>query len=187
MSELEDILNEFEHKLENYDNNNNNKSDINSIKPLKMSLRIEFSEYIFSFPNDPLNIRKRYEQANRKYENIITMNKINKIDETRETQELLKDASNIQNESVKSLERSKKMVELTESIAIDTASTLRQQTEQLKDIQNGVVQLESNITRSKQILYDFMKRLSTDKCFLCMLFLLIIFIILVIIFKIKNK
>eukprot|EP00002_Diphylleia_rotans_P011512 TRINITY_DN2273_c0_g2_i1.p1 TRINITY_DN2273_c0_g2~~TRINITY_DN2273_c0_g2_i1.p1 ORF type:complete len:228 (-),score=59.34 TRINITY_DN2273_c0_g2_i1:86-769(-) len=89
-------------------------------------------------------------------------------------------ASAIQDESLKSTERSKKMIQQSLEIGAATNEALKKQTEQLKSIGEDADTIQENLDQANKQLRAFMRRLATDKfivCFLCLIFLAVIFVI----------
>eukprot|EP00735_Rhodelphis_limneticus_P002442 TRINITY_DN13311_c0_g1::TRINITY_DN13311_c0_g1_i1::g.12666::m.12666 TRINITY_DN13311_c0_g1::TRINITY_DN13311_c0_g1_i1::g.12666 ORF type:complete len:290 (+),score=51.61,sp/Q9LNH6/NPS12_ARATH/27.56/1e-18,V-SNARE_C/PF12352.3/5.7e+03,V-SNARE_C/PF12352.3/3.5e-07,Sec20/PF03908.8/9.1e+02,Sec20/PF03908.8/8.6e-07,V-SNARE/PF05008.10/1.5e-05,V-SNARE/PF05008.10/5.8,SNARE/PF05739.14/1.1e+03,SNARE/PF05739.14/0.00015,RVT_thumb/PF06817.9/0.021,Tropomyosin/PF00261.15/54,Tropomyosin/PF00261.15/0.012,T4SS/PF07996.6/ len=79
----------------------------------------------------------------------------------------------IQDESLDSLARSKKLVAESQQVGTDTAAKLKEQTEQLKQIHSDVERIESNLKQADKLIRRFMRRMMTDKLVLCMLFLIV--------------
>lgn len=94
----------------------------------------------------------------------------------------------IQEQSLESLARSKRMVQDTIEVATSTNEALQEQTAQIVRIQEDVERVESNLKRADRQLRAFMRRMMTDKIILCMICLVILGIIGAIVYStIKGK
>mmetsp|Transcript_31453 Transcript_31453/g.73781 ORF Transcript_31453/g.73781 Transcript_31453/m.73781 type:complete len:236 (+) Transcript_31453:58-765(+) len=100
--------------------------------------------------------------------------------ENSDVKEILAEGARIQDQSSASLQRSKKLVASAEQIGTETAVQLKSQTEQLKNIYANVEGIESNLKRADIIMKQFVKRMATDKLFMCFILLLVIAIIFII-------
>eukprot|EP00004_Rigifila_ramosa_P008585 TRINITY_DN1983_c1_g1_i1.p1 TRINITY_DN1983_c1_g1~~TRINITY_DN1983_c1_g1_i1.p1 ORF type:complete len:232 (-),score=73.50 TRINITY_DN1983_c1_g1_i1:48-743(-) len=97
--------------------------------------------------------------------------------------EIIQAAGQIQDQSIDSLARSKQMVASAQAIGSDTAATLREQTEQLKRIDKGIDEVESNLKLADKQMRAFMRRMMTDKMIMCLLCLAVFGVVAVIIWS----
>lgn len=94
--------------------------------------------------------------------------------------ELIDEGKKVQEQSSKSVKNSKKMIEQSKKVGQETAVKLKQQTEQLTNIDNDIQKVESNLMRGDVQLRLIGKKLMTDKIvmvFMCLIFIGIIAII----------
>ena len=74
----------------------------------------------------------------------------------------------------------KRQIEESKQVGAETAAKLKGQTEQLKNIDQDIMKVKSNLKRADLLLRAFMRRMATDKIvmvFMCLIFLGIIIII----------
>jgi len=93
----------------------------------------------------------------------------------------------LQDESLTSLARSKQMVEGAITIGGDTSNTLKAQTEQLKRIDAGIDEVESNLKIADKQIRAFMRRMMSDKIILTFLCLCIVGLVCVIVWSAVDK
>ena len=77
--------------------------------------------------------------------------------------ELLAAAMNIQDKSFESLGRTRNMIEASKQVGADTIEELRRQRDQIKDIEKEVDNIDSNLRRAEKLVFEFSRRLATDK------------------------
>eukprot|EP00762_Andalucia_godoyi_P000265 ANDGO_03108.mRNA.1 putative plant SNARE 12 len=92
-----------------------------------------------------------------------------------------------QNESLSSLERSKRTIETTEAVGRATAGKLKEQTEQLSRISDDLDKIETQLKRADRELKAFIRRMMTDKIILCFLCILACGIVAAVALTIYNK
>ncbi|KAG0614159.1 hypothetical protein M758_6G155400 [Ceratodon purpureus] len=102
------------------------------------------------------------------------------------TQELLHVGRKQMDETEKSIERSKRVVEDTMHIGTETAVTLKAQTEQLGRIVNELDTIHFSIKKAAQMVREIGKQMATDKCIMGFLFLVVAGIVTVIVVKIVQ-
>lgn len=89
------------------------------------------------------------------------------------TQEVLQEASRIQDKDLGALERMKQQIAQTGEVAAATATRLKGQTDQLKNIDTDVMKVKSNLARADLLVRAFMRKMMTDKIvmvFMCLIF-----------------
>lgn len=197
-SKLLDIL----EKSKKYDDEKeaNLKKYISLIKTNKSLLITEYNKYIRTtknYDNNEItdrysiiktssnNVIKRFDTYQKQLHEITSDNNLNV--NLLEPSAIINKASLIQNNSKASLSRSIALVNKTEDIAIATAVKIKENTEQLKDIEAGVRNIESETDRGKKIIRQVTKKLITDKIAICLILLLVIGIITVIGLKASGK
>eukprot|EP00002_Diphylleia_rotans_P037663 TRINITY_DN843_c0_g3_i3.p2 TRINITY_DN843_c0_g3~~TRINITY_DN843_c0_g3_i3.p2 ORF type:complete len:120 (+),score=26.88 TRINITY_DN843_c0_g3_i3:776-1135(+) len=100
--------------------------------------------------------------------------------------EKLDAASQIQDQSILSLDRSKKLVQSANEIGVNTAATLKEQTERLNLISDDLDLVENNLKKANKQIRAFARRVMTDKIILCLLCLIFIGVIFVIVYSIVD-
>jgi len=100
--------------------------------------------------------------------------------------ELINRGQAIQQESLKSTTRSQQLVEESKQIGTATTVKLKEQTEQIKEIDTQVMEVESNLKRADLLIRAFMRRMATDKFIMVFLFLIVVGILTIIIYKAVN-
>lgn len=97
-------------------------------------------------------------------------------------------ALQVQEKSQIATGRIKQALEQTIEIGTVTASELKRQGEQIKNVQNNVNIVDNNIKRANKQLKVFMRRLATDKIFIVFIFLIVIGIILaIVLYVLKDR
>eukprot|EP00760_Papus_ankaliazontas_P037688 PhM_4_TR8696/c0_g1_i1/m.61612 len=94
-----------------------------------------------------------------------------------EARKMAKNITDIQNSALESLKRSEAITTDTERIGAEAATDLRQQTEQIKQINEKLDELESHVQRAQRELNAFIRRMATDKLILAFALLIVICII----------
>mmetsp|Transcript_41022 Transcript_41022/g.109705 ORF Transcript_41022/g.109705 Transcript_41022/m.109705 type:complete len:184 (-) Transcript_41022:9-560(-) len=89
----------------------------------------------------------------------------------------MKKAKQIQAESEESLRNSLKILEQTQQTSVETASLLKGQTEQLKDIYAGVAGLDDGLRTSNRLLAQIARRACQDRLTACLFVILVICIV----------
>jgi hypothetical protein len=98
--------------------------------------------------------------------------------------ELFKDVYEAQKESLDILDRLNKKVEISTNIAIESGEVLRQQREDLYEIDRQLDELGGNTKRARNELTTIMRRLAADKFILVMCILAVIAILIFILVSI---
>jgi len=91
--------------------------------------------------------------------------------------QVLQAAEKLQDESLDSLERSKKVIADAQQIGTDTAKTLKDQTEQLNRVNADVDSIHSNLKLAEKQLKNFVRRMATDKVIMILLCLIVLAVI----------
>lgn len=93
--------------------------------------------------------------------------------------------SKTQNKTLESLKMTEQLVSESETIGNDTAKTLQKQTQQIRNINENLDQLDSEVNRAKKELNAFIRRMMTDKIILCFAVLIIIGIIVIVVVRVQ--
>jgi len=94
--------------------------------------------------------------------------------------EIIQEGGEIQDKSKAAVDRMKRQIEESKQVGAETAEKLKGQTEQLKNIDQDIMKVKSNLKRADLLLRAFMRRMATDKIFMvfmCLIFCGIIAII----------
>ena len=94
--------------------------------------------------------------------------------------EIIQEGAAIQDKSKAAVDRMKRQIEESKQVGAETAAKLKGQTEQLKNIDQDIMKVKSNLKRADLLLRAFMRRMATDKIFMvfmCLIFCGIIAII----------
>ena len=95
--------------------------------------------------------------------------------------EIIQEGAKIQDKSKAAVDRMKRQIEESKQVGAETAQKLKGQTEQLKNIDQDIMKVKSNLKRADLLLRAFMRRMATDKIvmvFMCLIFIGIITIII---------
>lgn len=103
------------------------------------------------------------------------------------TRQALASAKVTQEDSMDSLERSKRLVAESEEYGTSTISTLGQQRDQLLTISKNLDDLQDDIQQSKKLMSSFLRRMTTDRIVQCFLLLIVLGIVFIIIYKVVKK
>lgn len=103
--------------------------------------------------------------------------------EQMQTQELVEQGRKEMRQTEASVERSKKVVQDTIEVGQKTASTLREQTEQMQRIEEGIDQVRFDLQRARGMVRDISKSIATDKCIMCLFALVICAVIAIIVLE----
>lgn len=101
--------------------------------------------------------------------------------------QIVEQARGVQDESMNSVARSQRLVDQAEKIGVETASKLKDQTDQMKRIYSQVDNIEGNLARADKIMREFVKRMATDKLVLCFILLILVGIITIVAWKATHK
>lgn len=100
-------------------------------------------------------------------------------------------ANRAQDDNLQRLARIERTAATTEDMGNEIAQTVQQQTETIRNIDKELVTLQSQIDRAKEDVKWFVRQMSSDKCFLCIMALIIMSLVLLTFWKIydgrKNK
>jgi hypothetical protein len=108
------------------------------------------------------------------------------------TGELVQAGLDLQDDSLGSLGRGKRIVSQTEEIGRETGTKLKEQTEQLNVMSEDLDRIESTLKRADRELRAFIRRMATDKLIMGFLLLIVLLIAVAVIYtaikgKDKNK
>ncbi|KAJ3318788.1 hypothetical protein HDV06_007039 [Boothiomyces sp. JEL0866] len=103
------------------------------------------------------------------------------------TVEITKHALMVQDKTQEATARAKKALDETIQIGISVNAEVKQQGEKLKEIEEGLDQVETNLKRADKQVRIFIRRLSSDKIFLMMIVLLVVGIIGAIVAALLKK
>jgi chromosome segregation ATPase len=104
-----------------------------------------------------------------------------------DARKLAKNVTDIQNSALASLARSEQLVADSERVGADAAETLRNQTEQIKETNQKLDELESHVQRARRELNAFIRRMMTDKIIIFFTLLVLVGIVVAIVLKIRNQ
>eukprot|EP00002_Diphylleia_rotans_P015402 TRINITY_DN2989_c0_g3_i2.p1 TRINITY_DN2989_c0_g3~~TRINITY_DN2989_c0_g3_i2.p1 ORF type:complete len:221 (-),score=73.31 TRINITY_DN2989_c0_g3_i2:290-952(-) len=98
----------------------------------------------------------------------------------------LDEASKVQDQSLGSLARSKKLVQNATEIGVETNKQLKAQTEQLNAINSDIDDIQNNLQQADRQIRAFMRRMATDKVITCLLCLIFVGVIVAIAYSIID-
>jgi SNARE protein len=75
----------------------------------------------------------------------------------------MKATQNVQNDSLQSVERSKRLVQESQEIGGSTLVTLGEQKEQLIKISQNLDEIDDELKRADKLMRSFMRRMATDR------------------------
>ncbi|KAK6913613.1 hypothetical protein RJ641_020934 [Dillenia turbinata] len=101
-------------------------------------------------------------------------------------QELIGVGMKTMDETDQAIERSKKVVEQTIEVGVQTAVTLKGQTEQMGRIVNELDTIHFSLKKASQLVKEIGRQVATDKCIMLFLFVIVCGVIAIIIVKIVN-
>jgi len=101
-------------------------------------------------------------------------------------QQIIQKGAAIQEQSIASTTRSKQMIEQSKAVGVEAAAKLKQQTEQMRNIDDDIMKVETNLKRADLLLRAFLRRMATDKFVMVFLFLIVVGIVTIIIYKAIN-
>ncbi|KAI8894473.1 hypothetical protein BC833DRAFT_623931 [Globomyces pollinis-pini] len=103
------------------------------------------------------------------------------------TGEITKMAMATQDKTQESAARAKKALDETLQIANATNAELKKQGEKIKEMEEGVEQVETNLKRADKQIRIFIRRMSSDKLFLMMVVLMVVCVLGALIIYILKK
>jgi hypothetical protein len=83
--------------------------------------------------------------------------------EGKNNEELLEGANQIQDLTFDSLARTRGLIEASKEVGAATIDELRRQRDQIKDIEAEVDIIDSNLKRAERLLFNFSRRMATDR------------------------
>lgn len=99
---------------------------------------------------------------------------------------LLNEAGRIQDKTQQSISNTKRMVEESKEVGMQTAEELQRQRQQLMNIDSDVMRMENNLNRADRLIKTFGKRMATDKliqCFACTNVVLLVGVVVYVVVK----
>jgi hypothetical protein len=86
-----------------------------------------------------------------------------KANDDRGNDDLLEDTHQIQDLTFESLGRSRGLIEESRTIGMETLATLKDQHEQMEDVENEIDVMDSNLQRAEKLILNFSRRMATDR------------------------
>lgn len=99
---------------------------------------------------------------------------------------VLDGASRLQDKTGQSLGNTKQMIADSKMVASSTVEALKQQREQITNIEGDVLRVKDNLNRADKLIKNFGKRMATDKliqCFACVNIMLVVGVVLYLVIK----
>jgi Snare region anchored in the vesicle membrane C-terminus./Vesicle transport v-SNARE protein N-terminus. len=99
---------------------------------------------------------------------------------------LLDEAGRIQDKTQQSISNTKRMIDESKEVGMQTAEELQRQREQLGNIDSDVMRMENNLNRADRLIKTFGKRMATDKliqCFACTNVVLLVGVVVYVVVK----
>lgn len=110
-----------------------------------------------------------------------------RVASTMSNQELVEAGRKQMDETDQTIERSKQVVEDTINIGVQSATTLKGQTEQLGRINNEMDTLQFSLKKASGLVKEIGRQMATDRCIMFFLFLVVAGIIAVVVVKVVNS
>lgn len=107
--------------------------------------------------------------------------------EGKDNDQLLNEASTIQDQTMQSLGRSKAMVEASKEIGTATLEVLVNQREQINDVTDDVDVIESNLARAEKLMTSFGRRMASDRVLQFFSFINFILIIAIVVYIVTHQ
>ncbi|KAM0833397.1 hypothetical protein ACQ4PT_064282 [Festuca glaucescens] len=101
-------------------------------------------------------------------------------------QQLIDSGMKQMDQTDQAIERSKMVVAQTVEVGAQTATTLTQQTDQMKRIGNELDSVHFSLKKASQMVKEIGRQVATDKCIMAFLFLIVCGVIAIIVVKIVN-
>eukprot|EP01041_Mallomonas_annulata_P007223 gene7223-14732_t len=102
-------------------------------------------------------------------------------------EELLLGAATIQEKTLESLDRTKGLIEQSKEVGAATIEVLRQQREQINDIDVEISGINDNLKKAEKLITNFARRVATDRLIQILTTLNIMVLIAVIVYVIYTK
>jgi hypothetical protein len=106
--------------------------------------------------------------------------------EGKDNDELLQEASKIQDETMNSLARTKNLVEASKEIGQTTLEVLQKQREQIAEIDNEISVMDGNLKRAQVLVKGFSKRMAGDRIIQAFATINLIILVVVIIYVVVT-
>ncbi|RNF07013.1 putative Qa-SNARE protein [Trypanosoma conorhini] len=107
-----------------------------------------------------------------------------------DSKQVLQSAVNVQRDALISLERAERLQHVTEETGHETLKTLRQQTEQMYQVDEELRNLQGGLDRATREVRWFYRQLAGDRCFLSLLGICVValaVLVFVMIYKKRHK
>lgn len=101
--------------------------------------------------------------------------------------QVLDAASKVNQDALRSLQRSERLVASSEQTGQESLRTLQKQSESLGTIEKDLQEMQSQMNRAKKELFTFARNLAGDKCFTCIFVLVVMGLALVVGYKMYKK
>lgn len=83
--------------------------------------------------------------------------------EGKDNEALLGEAHHVQDLTFESLARTRNMIQASKEVGAATVETLKNQKEQIIDIEQVVDEMDSNLVRAEKLVFNFTRRMATDR------------------------
>lgn len=107
--------------------------------------------------------------------------------EGKDNDQLLNEASVIQDNTMQSLGRSKALIEASKDIGTATLEVLVNQREQINDVTDDVDVIESNLVRAEKLMTSFSRRMASDRVLQFFTFVNCILIVAIVVYVVTHK
>jgi len=184
MRECKRLIKEFDRVLK--DEEKGNTSEVN--KQLN-----EKKQFMIKELNSYVTLRKTYQSSlgNKRIELFDAGNDQVPEDNVQmasemSNQQLIDSGTKQMDQTDQAIERSKMVVAQTVEVGAQTATTLTQQTDQMKRIGNELDSVHFSLKKASQMVKEIGRQVATDKCIMAFLFLIVCGVIAIIVVKIVN-
>lgn len=184
MRECKRLIKEFDRVLK--DEEKRNTSEVNKLLNDKKQFMIkELNSYV--------TLRKTYQSSlgNKRIElfdagnDHVAEDNVQMASEM-SNQQLIDSGTKQMDQTDQAIERSKMVVAQTVEVGAQTATTLTQQTDQMKRIGNELDSVHFSLKKASQMVKEIGRQVATDKCIMAFLFLIVCGVIAIIVVKIVN-
>ncbi|SPT16774.1 unnamed protein product [Triticum aestivum] len=184
MRECKRLIKEFDRVLK--DEEKRNTSEVNKqLNDKKQFMIKELNSYV--------TMRKTYQSSlgNKKIElfdagnDQVAEDNVQMASEM-SNQQLIDSGMKQMDQTDQAIERSKMVVAQTVEVGAQTATTLTQQTDQMKRIGNELDSVHFSLKKASQMVKEIGRQVATDKCIMGFLFLIVCGVIAIIVVKIVN-
>ncbi|XP_047066355.1 novel plant SNARE 12-like [Lolium rigidum] len=184
MRECKRLIKEFDRVLK--DEEKRNTSEVNKqLNDKKQFMIKELNSYV--------TLRKTYQSSlgNKRIElfdagnDHVAEDNVQMASEM-SNQQLIDSGMKQMDQTDQAIERSKMVVAQTVEVGAQTATTLTQQTDQMKRIGNELDSVHFSLKKASQMVKEIGRQVATDKCIMAFLFLIVCGVIAIIVVKIVN-
>jgi len=112
--------------------------------------------------------------------------KVDEDDAIKKGDNMLKDASRLQDKTQESLENTKRLVAESKEVGMTTLEELQRQRQQIQDIDKQAMRMENELERADKLIKAFGKRMASDKFIQCCTCLNVLLMVGVVIYIIVN-